>query len=230
MPSQEPQPGRKTPRGSTVRGTARRRRKRSSRALTLLMVLGCAAGLYLLYGPATQKSSVDSSTVVSELAERGTRPGSSPSPAPAPGNDPSPPSSIPASAYPRSVERIVDGDTIRLRGGTRVRLHGIDTPEYDQPYGRQATRELDRLLGSTVYLDSVGVDDYGRVLAVLWTPEGVNVNVAMVCAGAAWWYRYYAPDDRDSAQCEAQARAKRLGLWRQGNPEAPWNWRRRQRR
>jgi len=29
---------------------------------------------------------------------------------------------------------------------------------------------------------------YGRTVAVLWTSDGVNVNLEMVCIGAAWWY------------------------------------------
>ena len=61
------------------------------------------------------------------------------------GREPS--STIPASAELKKIARVVDGDTIELSDGTRVRLHGIDTPEYDQPYGRASTRELNRLLG-----------------------------------------------------------------------------------
>lgn len=49
-----------------------------------------------------------------------------------------PSSAIPASAELKKIARVVDGDTIELFDGTRVRLHGIDTPERNQPYGKAA--------------------------------------------------------------------------------------------
>jgi len=117
------------------------------------------------------------------------------------------------------------GDTIELSDGTRVRLHGIDTPEYDQPYGRAATRELNRLLGRSVYVEATDTDRYGRTVAVLWISDGVNVNLEMVCRGAAWWYERYARDDTDLRECQESARENNLGLW-DGDPVEPWEWRR----
>ena len=96
-----------------------------------------------------------------------------------------PSSAIPSSAELKKIARVVDGDTIELSDGTRVRLHGIDTPEYDQPYGKAATRELNRLLGRSVYVEDRDTDRYGSTVAVLWTRDGVNVNLEMVCRGAA---------------------------------------------
>ena len=45
------------------------------------------------------------------------------------------PYGIPDEAKYVKVDRVIDGDTIVLMDKTRVRLHGIDTPERDQPYG-----------------------------------------------------------------------------------------------
>jgi endonuclease YncB( thermonuclease family) len=56
--------------------------------------------------------------------------------------------------------------------------------------------------------------------------DGEDVNLAMVRAGLAWHYRYHCPDDRTLAEAEAEARAARRGLWADGRPEAPWEWRR----
>jgi endonuclease YncB( thermonuclease family) len=69
---------------------------------------------------------------------------------------------------------------------TRVRLHGIDTPERDQPYGKQATRALDALIETKVFVAEKDTDRYGRLVGVLYTPEGLNVNLAMVGSGHAW--------------------------------------------
>ena len=99
---------------------------------------------------------------------------------------------VPANAVEHRVQRIVDGDTVYMRDGTKVRLHGIDTPERDQPYGKQATRNLDKLIGGTVFVVENDTDRYGRLVGTLYTPEGVNVNLEMVCNGSAWWYSRYA--------------------------------------
>ena len=58
------------------------------------------------------------------------------------------------------------------------------------------------------------------------------MNLEMVRAGLAWWYRKYAheqsPDDqRAYAAAEDEARHGRVGLWRDPNPVPPWSWRRR---
>ena len=134
---------------------------------------------------------------------------------------------IPKRAVEHRVKRIVDGDTVHLRDGTKVRLHGIDTPERDQPYGKQATRNLDKLIGRTVFVVEKDTDRYGRLVGVIYTPEGVNVNLEMVCNGSAWWYSRYAKGNRAMAGCQREAKEARLGLWADDDPMAPWDWRRR---
>ena len=84
---------------------------------------------------------------------------------------------VPLSAEKHTLKRIIDGDTVELTDGTRIRLHGIDTPERDQPYGKQATRQLDKLLGRTVYVEEKDTDRYGRVVAVLWSADGTNAKI-----------------------------------------------------
>ena len=134
---------------------------------------------------------------------------------------------IPRGAVEHRVTRIVDGDTVYTKDGTKIRLHGIDTPERDQPYGKQATRALDRLIETKIFVLEKDTDRYGRLVAVLYTPEGLNVNIEMVCSGHAWWYERYARFDSGLEDCQKSAREARLGLWAYGNPVAPWIWRRR---
>ena len=76
---------------------------------------------------------------------------------------------IPYGAVEHRVKRIVDGDTVYLKDGTKVRLHGIDTPERDLPYGKQATRNLDKLIGRTVFVVERDTDRYGRLVGTLYT-------------------------------------------------------------
>ena len=140
-------------------------------------------------------------------------------------DDPAP--EVPDKAVEYRVSRVVDGDTIHMWGGTKVRLYGIDTPERDQPYGTQATRNLNKLIGGRVFVVERDTDRYGRLVGVIYTPEGVNVNEAMVCNGSAWWYSRYAKGNRALSKCQAEAKKAALGLWADDDPMPPWEWRRR---
>lgn len=130
-----------------------------------------------------------------------------------------------------TVVGIADGDTVDLRldsGMIRVRLHAVDAPEHDQPYGRAARRELSRL----VYLRKVEVepieqDQYDRLVGRLWLGD-LDVNAELLRLGAAWVYRRYAREPEYCAY-EHAARALEHGLWGLPTipPVAPWEWRQR---
>ncbi len=129
------------------------------------------------------------------------------------------------------VVRVVDGDTVHVfEGGgvqTKIRLHGIDTPERGQPYYRKATDALAGMIaGQEVGVTVVDTDRYGRTVGVIYLNEQ-NINLAMVQGGYAWWYQRYAKFDRPLQEAERQARAQKLGLWADSDPVAPWEWRRR---
>jgi endonuclease YncB( thermonuclease family) len=129
-----------------------------------------------------------------------------------------------------TVSRITDGDTVRgyLESGNevRVRLTGIDAPEDDQPYGDQATAALAEMIGNgDLQMLVTDVDRYGRIVALLFK-SGKNLNLAMIERGCAWHYEKYYPS-AEFARVEREARINRAGLWRQSDPIAPWDWRRR---
>ena len=138
------------------------------------------------------------------------------------------PPGVPEAAKWAKVDRVVDGDTVYIKDGTKIRLHGIDTPERDQPYGKQATRALEGLIKTKIFVLERDTDRYGRLVGVLYTPDGLNVNLEMVCGGHAWWYERYARFDSDLEDCQESAQETRLGLWAEDDdPVAPWEWRRR---
>lgn len=132
------------------------------------------------------------------------------------------------------VIEIKDGDTFILRADSsgrnvEIRLDGIDTPEWDQHWGRQAERALSKMVSrKQVAVLTSGIDTYGRTLGTLYY-DGNNINLRMVAEGHAWWYRHYAENDRQLAEAEAGARNQRLGLWQDANPIPPWDWRRNRR-
>jgi micrococcal nuclease len=86
-----------------------------------------------------------------------------------------------------TVAKVVDGDTIELTDGRRVRYIGINTPERDQPYYKEATEANRQLVaGKTLQLefDAETFDQYGRTLAYIWM-DGEMVNLAMLRNGFA---------------------------------------------
>jgi micrococcal nuclease len=137
-------------------------------------------------------------------------------------------------AVPRTarVGRVVDGDTLALTDGYRVRLVQIDTPELGsgECYSRAAAKALGRLTppGSTVALEADPaldqVDQYGRLLRYVHA-AGRNVNLELVQAGAATVWLYHGDRGRYAARLLAAARAARAakrGLWG-ACPHAVWN-------
>ena len=121
------------------------------------------------------------------------------------------------------VERVVDGDTIRLAGVGPVRLIGVDTPEtYGQEvecFGPEATRYVSGLLprGARVRY-TVGEeprDRYGRLLVYLYMPDGAALNYVLVTAGYATTLTI-PPNDRYARifeRAEEGARRGKNGMW-----------------
>ena len=140
------------------------------------------------------------------------------------------PAGIPEEAKYAKVDRVYDGDTLVLMGGSRariIRLDGIDAPERDQPYGPIATAALEYMVARSVYLVEVDEDRYGRLVGQLYhSKDGYDINASMVCAGYAWWYERYAPDSQVLDNCQIEAQQAPKGLWEDEDPMPLWEWRR----
>ena len=133
-----------------------------------------------------------------------------------------------------TVFEVVDGDSLRVQlpsGPIEVRLHAADTPEYDQPGGREAKRVLRKRLprGAEVALEPGEQDRYERMVAVVHVGD-VVINEWLVREGHAWAYRRYV-DEPVYCRLEDEARRARRGLWKRPPSQwvAPWDWRHRQR-
>jgi micrococcal nuclease len=135
----------------------------------------------------------------------------------------------PATDFSGKVVRVADGDTIEVlvnNRQVRVRLFGVDAPELHQPFGnraRQGTSEL--TFGKTVTVRVNRMDEYGRVVGEVILPDGASLNQELVRRGLAWWYRHYAPQDKQLEALEAEARRAKRGLWADARPIEPWVWR-----
>ncbi|MEO6121484.1 MAG: thermonuclease family protein [Acidimicrobiales bacterium] len=124
------------------------------------------------------------------------------------------------------VERVVDGDTIVVSGGERVRLIGVDTPEIKDPrrpvgcFGRQASDFTASLLeqGGQVRLvgDVEQRDRFDRLLAYVYRlPDGLFVNAELIRMGFALPLTI-APNVAHSEEFVVLAREAReqgRGLW-----------------
>lgn len=134
---------------------------------------------------------------------------------------------------------VQDGDTFVFRSDSgqrlRIRVAGIDAPEKNQPYAdrsRQHLRELFR--ERRLKVAPIKQDVFGRTVARIEVQQqdGATVDAALAQleAGLAWHFkRYKADQTRDEfvryAQAEREARAARIGLWTEPEPQAPWVFR-----
>ena len=122
------------------------------------------------------------------------------------------------------VVKVVDGDTIELASGEKVRYLGIDTPETVHPskpvqcFGKEASDYNKKLIsGQYVRLvrDIEDKDKYDRLLRYVYMEDGTFVNLALVAQGYAYAYTYppNVAHAKEFVAAQAQARAADTGLW-----------------
>ena len=133
------------------------------------------------------------------------------------------------------VVGITDGDTFKLLTADnkqiKVRLYGIDCPEKKQDFGQVAKQFLsNQIFGKQVEVDEKNIDRYGRTIGIVFTDNHINVNEALLKVGLAWHYSDYDKNHPAGGSLGKQAREKKIGLWSQPNPIAPWNFRRQKRK
>ncbi|HEX4985058.1 MAG TPA: thermonuclease family protein [Burkholderiales bacterium] len=136
------------------------------------------------------------------------------------------------------VVGVSDGDTVTVLTAEnrqlKIRLSGIDAPEKKQSFGAHAKQTLSRqVFGQPVTVEWTKTDRYGRIVGKI-EAGGTDVNLEQVREGSAWVYTQYLrelpPEDRRLyLEAERQAREERRGLWHDGDPEPPWQWRREER-
>lgn len=129
----------------------------------------------------------------------------------------------PAEAKHRTCVRVVDGDTVILDGGERVRLIGVDTPELHRPntpvqyYAREAkafTRRLAEHRAVRLDYDQQRRDKYGRTLGYVYLEDGTFVNLEIVRQGYGFAYTRFPFRYLDVFRAaEREARTSHAGLW-----------------
>lgn len=88
----------------------------------------------------------------------------------------------------RTVERVIDGDTVVLQGGERVRFVGVDAPEVGEPLYEEAREFQEKvLLGRHARIETCREeprDDYGRTLAFVHM-DNLDVGAQLLRYGLA---------------------------------------------
>ena len=120
--------------------------------------------------------------------------------------------------------QVIDGDTLVLAGGIKVRVLSIDAPEMErdgQPADFLAHKAksvltdltLNRMIG--LEYDQLRYDRYGRLLAYLFLPDRSLVNAELVRRGLARVY-FIAPNlryQKDLLTAQREAIEAQRGVW-----------------
>jgi micrococcal nuclease len=91
------------------------------------------------------------------------------------------------------IKRVIDGDSVELQGGDRLRLLGIDTPELGEKFHDEAMNYLKSLaLGKSARIEYARErrDRYGRLLGFLYVDDTLFVNRLIVDSGLAYIYLF----------------------------------------
>ncbi|MDD3732072.1 MAG: thermonuclease family protein [candidate division Zixibacteria bacterium] len=118
------------------------------------------------------------------------------------------------------IVRVIDGDTVDLKGGDRLRLLAIDTPEKDEPFYEQARFFLESLtVGKTarVEYESRRRDRYGRLLGYVYI-DTLFVNKAILENGLGYLYLFkdndpHSPQVQQLLAAQRQALTGKRALW-----------------
>lgn len=115
--------------------------------------------------------------------------------------------------------KVTDGDSLVINN-RRIRLQGIDAPEYhqtcgdakgfDYPCGQKALEFMQHLVShKKVSCKKIAKDIYKRDLSECYA-DGKNINLQMLEAG---WAVVYRSGNKDYLEAQAKAKKAKIGLW-----------------
>ncbi len=119
------------------------------------------------------------------------------------------------------IMRVIDGDTVELVGGDRLRLLGIDTPEKGELFYDSAAMFLESLvLGKKSRIEYADKrrDRYGRLLGFVYIEDTIFVNRRILSAGLGYLYlvkdqELSRPRFKELLLAQRVAVASKTGLW-----------------
>lgn len=126
------------------------------------------------------------------------------------------------------VTKVIDGDSFKVKSAEgkeyEVQIEGTDAPELKQPYGKESTEALRKILGDAkVRVTWLKKDNFERPLAQVYVGD-LHVNAEMIRTGNAWHFKRYNQSQK-LAELEIEAKNNKRGLWSTDNPQTPWDYR-----
>jgi micrococcal nuclease len=141
----------------------------------------------------------------------------------------------PSHAEIYKVKRVIDGDTLLLVNGERVRLIGVDTPETKHPrkpvqyFGREAylfTKQMVDGKEARFEFERQKRDRYGRLLAYVYLLDGTFLNAEIIKQGYGFAYtRFPFKYMEEFRRYEREAKENRRGLWGQSDQKSETSFR-----
>lgn len=134
----------------------------------------------------------------------------------------------PATSSGILVTKVIDGDTIEIEGGEKVRYLGVDTPETKDPrkpvqcFGKEASNRNKNLVeGKRVFLekDVTETDKYNRLLRFVYLPleDGTRLFVNDYLIREGYGHVLTIPPDVKYSEqfldAQRKAREQKKGLW-----------------
>ena len=122
------------------------------------------------------------------------------------------------------VKWVIDGDTVVISNGHKVRYIGIDAPELGhddheaEPYGDEAKRFNVSLVNRKIVrleFDKERNDQYERLLAYVFLKDGTFVNAEILSIGYAYLL-YHRPNIKHNSimlQSQRAAMSAKKGIW-----------------
>lgn len=132
------------------------------------------------------------------------------------------------------ITAVSDGDTVTCRrlnlrrSSAKIRFAYIDAPESSQNFGQESRKIVISLIHKKVVRVRItDTDRYGRHVGEIYRRRR-SINEELVKRGAAWVYEDYIKDKKKLAhlqKLQAEAKRKKLGLWKSSRPVKPSNYR-----
>lgn len=109
------------------------------------------------------------------------------------------------------IARVIDGDTIELDDGRTVRLVNINAPEKNTQWSAQATAFLKQYENTTVEIEALEADRYGRTLARVYAQSYLNHE--LVQQGLASKFLVQPSEVKLFSAAELDAINEQKGIW-----------------
>lgn len=121
------------------------------------------------------------------------------------------------------VVGVIDGDTIELGDGRKVRLIGINTPERGEPGYDSAADLTDRLVGGRqvrLEYDRDRLDRYQRTLAYIWVDDRlINTEILKSGWGSCYFFDGSMRHAREFLLAQREAMNAHRGMWKTPHKE-----------